>query len=181
MTTGFVKAVGGGLGALVLAAWFLHVATPPTVPRLSAVWLGSLLFAGLLIAFAANTLNLLDVRPSRALKGFWLLTLLGLLVSGGQGWLALVPLWAGTLAYAPADFRRRAMMGDAGANPLGACFGVWVLHHWSPPSVVPPSTAQWVLLGGLIALQLYAEHRSLTHDIQRVPLLRWLDAWGVRK
>ncbi len=181
VTTGFVKAVGGGLGALLLAAWFLSVATPSTVPRLSLMWLGSLLFATLLIALSANTINLLDVRPSRALKGFWVLSGIGLLVSQGEGWLALLPLWAGTLAYAPADFQRRAMMGDAGANPLGACFGVWVLHHWSSLSVVPPSAVQWVLLLLLIALQIYAERRSLTQDIQRIQPLRWLDELGVRK
>jgi hypothetical protein len=32
----------------------------------------------------------------------------------------------------------------------------------------------------LIAFHLYAERRSLTADIERVALLRWLDRWGVR-
>ncbi len=181
VTTGFVKAVGGGMGALLLTAWALNTSVPSTVSRFSLSWLGFWLFGALLVALCANAINLFDLRPSRALKGFWLLSAIGIWVSGGQGWLALLPLWVGTIAYAPADFRRKAMMGDAGSNPLGACFGIWVLHYWSPPSLAHPSAAQWGLLLALIALHIYAERRSLTQDIQRLPLLRWLDELGVRK
>jgi UDP-N-acetylmuramyl pentapeptide phosphotransferase/UDP-N-acetylglucosamine-1-phosphate transferase len=165
LTMGMVKAIGGGVGALILSAWAMGVLGQFQWER----WL----LGAMVIALSANALNLLDVRPSRALKGFWLLSLLGVGVTRGDGWLAFVPLWASTLAYAPDDFRRKAMLGDAGANPLGACFGVWVTLHWS-------LTAQVLLLLVLIAFHLYAERRSLTADIERVALLRWLDRWGVR-
>jgi len=149
--------------------------------RLSANWLSLLIFGTVLIAISANTLNLLDVRPSRALKGFWALSLVGLLVSGGEGWWSLLPLLAGTVAYAPADFRRQAMMGDAGSNPLGACFGVWVLNHWMSPSSGIATVELWILMAIFVAFQVYAECRSLTEDIKRVPPLRWLDELGVKK
>lgn len=181
ITTGFVKAVGGGIGALVLAIWIASVTVPPSVPCFSLQWLSLLALDTFLIGLCANTLNLLDVRPSRALKGFWLLTLIGVIVSRGDGWLALLPLWAGTLAYALADFRRQVMMGDSGANPLGACFGVWVLHHWMPTPPTHWSPALWLLLLAVVALQIYAERRSLTADIQRIPFLRWLDELGVKR
>jgi UDP-N-acetylmuramyl pentapeptide phosphotransferase/UDP-N-acetylglucosamine-1-phosphate transferase len=165
LTMGMVKAIGGGVGALILSAWVMGVLGQFRWER----WL----LGAMVIALSANALNLLDVRPSRALKGFWLLSLLGVGATRGDGWLAFVPLWASTLAYAPDDFRRKAMLGDAGANPLGACFGIWVALRWS-------LTAQVLLLLVLIAFHLYAERRSLTADIERVALLRWLDRWGVR-
>jgi UDP-N-acetylmuramyl pentapeptide phosphotransferase/UDP-N-acetylglucosamine-1-phosphate transferase len=165
LTMGMVKVIGGGVGALILSAWVMGVLGQFQWER----WL----LGAIVIALSANALNLLDVRPSRALKGFWLLSLLGVGVTRGDGWLAFVPLWASTLAYAPDDFRRKAMLGDAGANPLGACFGIWVTLRWS-------LTAQVLLLLVLIAFHLYAERRSLTADIERVALLRWLDRWGVR-
>jgi hypothetical protein len=181
ITTGFIKLVGGGIGAIFLSAWLFSVNVPPSVPRLSVNWLSLLVFGTVLIAISANTLNLLDVRPSRALKGFWALSLVGLLVSGGEGWWSLLPLLAGTVAYAPADFRRQAMMGDAGSNPLGACFGVWVLNHWMSPSSGIATVELWVLMAIFVAFQVYAECRSLTEDIKRVPPLRWLDELGVKK
>ncbi len=164
LTMGMVKAIGGGLGALILSAVAMSALGQFRWER----WL----LGALLIALSANALNLLDVRPSRALKGFWLLSLLGVGIARGDGWLAFVPLWAGTLAYAPDDFRRKAMLGDAGANPLGACLGVWMMLHWS----LTPQ-ALWML--ALIAFHLYAERRSLTADIEQVAFLRWLDRWGV--
>lgn len=164
LTMGMVKAIGGGLGALLLSAWAMRALGQFRWER----WL----LGATLIALSANALNLLDVRPSRALKGFWLLSLLGIGVAQGDGWLALVPLWTGTLAYAPDDFRRKAMLGDAGSNPLGACFGVWVMLHWMP-------AAQLVLLLALMGFHLYAERRSLTADMERVGFLSWLDRWGV--
>ena len=164
LTMGMMKAIGGGLGALLLSAWVARALGQFRWER----WV----VGATLIALSANAVNLLDVRPSRALKGFWLLSLLGIGAAQGDGWLAFLPLWASTLAYAPDDFRRRAMLGDAGSNPLGACLGVWVALHWS-------LTAQALLLLALIAFHLYAERRSLTMDIERVALLRWLDRWGV--
>lgn len=159
VTTGFIKAVGGGICGLGLAIWLTDGILP-------------VLVGALLIALSANALNLLDVRPSRALKGFWLLSGIGVGVSHGTGSFALLPLWVATVAYAPDDFRGKAMLGDAGANPLGACLGVWFLQNWSLP-------AQLSLLAFLIAFHIYAERRSLTADIERIPFLRWFDCLGV--
>jgi len=39
----------------------------------------------------------------------------------------------------------------------------------------------WILLAVFVALQIYAECRSLTEDIKRIPPLRWLDELGVKK
>ncbi len=179
ITTGFVKLVGGGLGAMLLSFWILSVNAPKALQPFSLRWFLLLTLWAIFIALSANALNLLDVRPSRALKGFWLLSIIGLIVSQGKGWQSLLPLLIGTLTYAPADFGRKVMMGDAGSNPLGACFSVWTLNHWTGTNGW--SSAVWVLLTVFAAFQIYAERRSLTDDIKRVPLLHWLDELGVRK
>lgn len=179
ITTGFVKLVGGGLGAILLSFWILTVNASKALKPLSPYWFLLLIMGAAFIALGANTLNLLDVRPSRALKGFWLLSVIGLIVSQGKSWQSLMPLLIGTLTYAPADFGRKVMMGDAGSNPLGACFSVWALNHWM--GTAGWSLSVWVLLAVFVAFQVYAERRSLTEDIKRIPLLRWLDELGVRK
>ncbi|MFN3422408.1 MAG: hypothetical protein ACK40X_11870, partial [Armatimonadota bacterium] len=159
--------------------WILSVNASKNLQPFSLHWFLLLTLWAIFIALGANTLNLLDVRPSRALKGFWMLSVIGLLVSQGKGWQSLLPLLIGTLTYAPADFGRKVMMGDAGSNPLGACFGVWALNHWMETACWSPSVL--VLLAFFVVFQIYAERRSLTDDIKRIPLLRWLDELGVRK
>jgi magnesium-transporting ATPase (P-type) len=181
VTTGFVKLVAGGLGAFLLAWWLLAVKVSPLMSHFSLHWLSLLFLSALLIALSANTMNLLDVRPSRALKGFWLLSISGLIVSRGEGWQSSLPLIIGTIAYAPSDFNRKAMLGDAGSNPLGACFGVWVLNHWMLFPSERFSLELWILLAVFAAVQIYSEFRSLTKDIKQIPPLRWLDELGVRK
>src|SRR4051794_37736949 len=68
LTTGGLKVLGIGAGALVAAA----VATPThraDGSRRSVVgWLADVAASGALVASSANLLNLLDLRPGRALK-----------------------------------------------------------------------------------------------------------------
>ncbi len=72
--------------------------------------------------------NLLDLRPGRSTKAFVLLGL-GLTIGAGEP----APLWTLGLFAAPAlvaglyDLRERAMLGDTGANLLGALAGLWLV------------------------------------------------------
>lgn len=61
LTTGALKAIGGGLVALLFA--FITLSGRPW-------W--EILTAALLVALAANTINLVDLRPGRAIKVFYL-------------------------------------------------------------------------------------------------------------
>lgn len=159
LTTGALKAAGS-LGLALFAMSYLGLS--------NARWL---LAAGVLV-LATNVFNLLDLRPGRASKAF---VLLGAGLTAGSG--QLRPLWALGLFVAPAlvagvyDLRERAMLGDTGANLLGALAGLWLVLSLS-------GTGQLVALGVLAAITLYAELRSISALVERTPGLRELDSWG---
>ena len=67
--------------------------------------------------------------------------------------------------------RERAMLGDTGSNLVGALAGVWLLETLSDP-------ARFVALGVLFVLTVYAEFRSISSVIDRVPPLKQLDSLG---
>jgi UDP-GlcNAc:undecaprenyl-phosphate GlcNAc-1-phosphate transferase len=104
----------------------------------------------------------------------------GLIAAGGAGGpdrsagLAAVaaPLGAG-LALLPEDLAERAMLGDAGANALGAMLG-------AAAAASLPRSARAGLLAGIIALTVASEKVSFTKVIERTPMLRRLDMLGRR-
>jgi UDP-GlcNAc:undecaprenyl-phosphate/decaprenyl-phosphate GlcNAc-1-phosphate transferase len=100
VTSGAVKVAGIGATGLLAAAAGL--------PRGA-----DLLLDGALVAGAANLLNLFDLRPGRALK-VGLLAAVALDEPGIAGAAA---------ALLPGDLGERTMLGDAGANALGAVLG----------------------------------------------------------
>jgi len=117
------------------------------------------LSGALLVGLAANFLNQLDTKPGRALKAY-------LLLAPPTG----APLRAAVI-LAPYDLREMAMLGDSGANALGALLGL---------SSVSKLTARgrWAAIGALAGLTLLGETRSLGALIERTPVLRELDALG---
>jgi UDP-GlcNAc:undecaprenyl-phosphate GlcNAc-1-phosphate transferase len=122
-----------------------------------------------LVAGGANLVNLFDLRPGRAVK----VTLASgaLLAAAGQPGAACAPLGAAA-ALLPEDLAERAMLGDAGANALGAMLGA--------ASAPLPRRARAALLAGIVALTLASEKVSFTKVIERTPPLRWLDMLGRR-
>lgn len=163
-TTGSVKALFGG-GLALACGLSLHG------PSLKA------LVSGALIALAANAVNLLDVRPGRALKGAVMLSAVSMagylmppspwfgggLAAWGAPFGASLALWRG-------DHKGEWMLGDAGANVLGAAAGLLAAGT--------PLAWQGGMLVMLIALHLYSERRSLSELIEASPLLARLDRWG---
>jgi UDP-GlcNAc:undecaprenyl-phosphate GlcNAc-1-phosphate transferase len=63
------------------------------------------------------------------------------------------------------------MLGDTGANLLGALAGLWLVLTLS-------GTGQLVALALLAAITLYGELRSISTLLERTPGLRRLDSWG---
>ena len=158
LTTGALKALGG-LAAGLAAGALLH----PGRPALIAA-------DALLVALTANLVNLLDLRPGRALKGFGLLCLLPAVLSPDSLHL-LGPLLAAAAVSAPADLAGRTMMGDVGANTLGAAAGLALAASLGPAGRI----AAIILL---LALHLLCERLSLTDLIARSRLLSSLDRLG---
>ncbi|HTZ85759.1 MAG TPA: hypothetical protein VMB05_03735, partial [Solirubrobacteraceae bacterium] len=69
------------------------------------------------------------------------------------------------------DLRERAMLGDPGANLLGALAGLWLVLTLS-------TTGQVIALVLLLALTIYGELRSISGFVERTPGLRQLDSLG---
>jgi UDP-GlcNAc:undecaprenyl-phosphate GlcNAc-1-phosphate transferase len=159
LSTGALKATGS-LGLALLAMSYLGLS--------NGRWL---LAAGVLV-LATNVFNLLDLRPGRTGKVF---VVLGAALTIGAG--ELRPLWTLGLFAAPAlvagfyDLRERAMLGDTGANLLGALAGLWLVLSLS-------GTGQLIALLALAAVTVYGELRSISELVERTPGLRELDSWG---
>lgn len=122
------------------------------------------------MAGTANLINLLDLRPGRAAKASALgaATLLGG-AAGGAG-AAVLGTSLGVLAP---DLGEKVMLGDSGANGLGALLGYRLAAGSSPP-------ARAGILAVLVALTAASEKVSFTRVIEATPGLRDLDGWGRR-
>ncbi|SPF01508.1 hypothetical protein [Streptomyces sp. MA5143a] len=85
--------------------------------------------AGVVIAGAAHMVNLVDVRPGRAVCATLALALPGMLREGAAGEVAAATAGA-VLAVLTDDLAERTMLGDTGAHALGAALGcAAVLAH----------------------------------------------------
>jgi hypothetical protein len=172
ITSGLVKIAG--VGAAGLAAAALLAAQPrgrrSHRPAGRAAALDVLLGAGV-IAGTANLLNLLDLRPGRALKAGLLIGVP--LAAGPAGGLAAGPVGAAA-ALLPADLDERIMLGDSGANALGALLGVALAARTGPVG----RAAILAVVGGLTAA---SERVSFTAVIERTDWLRRLDEFGRRR
>lgn len=84
------------------------------------------ILTGASAVLAANALNQLDTGPGRAAGAFVAgYAAVGLMADSTRrdSWLAGLPLAAAVLGYWPHDRRGAVMMGDTGANALGAALG----------------------------------------------------------
>ncbi len=171
VTTGAVKI--GGIGVTGVAAAVLN-GGPVVDVAINAA----------LVAGSANLMNLFDLRPGRALKVALAAGVpLGIsqLASGpaGRSWSAggagaavAAPVGA-AVALLPEDLGERAMLGDAGANALGALLGAAAAGRLS-------RRARIAILAGVTGLNAASEVVSFTKVIRRTPPLHWLDMLGRR-
>jgi len=159
LTTGGLKAGGGFAMALFLA--YFH---SPTII--------DLVVNCLLIGLFTNLINLLDLRPGRAVKGFlFFLLVIIALVAGRVDWMLVAPLLGAVLYYFRFDVGARTMMGDAGSNVLGLALGYFAV-------LALPLWYRAGFLMFLIAVHIYTEKYSLSSTIEKVPWLRAIDQLG---
>lgn len=157
LTTGGLKALGGGMIALFVAFF------------LSAGFLDIVLNT-LILALFTNMLNLLDLRPGRAIKGF-LFFLIILLLTAAVDYTLLAPLLGAVLCYFYYDLKARAMMGDAGSNVLGFALGYLAVSGLELQGRV-------IVLVFLILMHIYTEKYSLTKTIENNKILKYIDQLG---
>ena len=163
LTTGGLKVLGIGAAGLVSAVLLADRDTGP-VRRTVDV-----LADGALVAASANLVNLLDLRPGRALK---------------VGSLAAAALSLGGSPHAPAvlgaasaawtgDLAERDMLGDCGANALGALLGAATVASTS-------RRVRSVVLTVVLGLTVASERVSFSRVIAATPWLDALDMIGRR-
>jgi UDP-N-acetylmuramyl pentapeptide phosphotransferase/UDP-N-acetylglucosamine-1-phosphate transferase len=186
VTTGAVKVLGLGVTGLATAALVDRdlrrsaarshgSAAPAAVPTAVDTLVG-----GAVVAGTANLLNLLDLRPGRALKA----TILGAaaiassrgtrdsLRAGAAATSAAAAAGAALGLLAP-DLRGEAMLGDTGANSAGALLGTALVQ-------AAGRRGRLVALAVLTGLTLASEKVSFTQVIESTPVLREVDALGRR-
>ncbi|MGQ0824788.1 MAG: hypothetical protein ACT4OX_07150 [Actinomycetota bacterium] len=160
VTTGLLKIVGGAAVAFVLASQDDFVSGK------------RLLADAVLIALAANLGNLLDRAPGRVLK-VGLLAWLPIAIAAGTGevGVAVAVVIGAYCGLFGDDLRERFMIGDTGANVLGAVLGLAVVLEFG-------RGVRNVVLVALVVLNLAAEFVSFSRVIERVPALRRFDHMG---
>jgi UDP-GlcNAc:undecaprenyl-phosphate/decaprenyl-phosphate GlcNAc-1-phosphate transferase len=162
ITTGFLKLFGGAAVAIIL------VATPGFAHG------RRILVDAVLIALAANLGNLLDRAPGRTLKFAAVAYVpLAVVVGDAAAGVAIAPAMGAAFGLLPDDLREHLMLGDAGANVVGAVLGLGVVLGRGEVSRI---TALVVLIIANVA----AEIVSFSSIIDRVGPLRWFDRLGQR-
>lgn len=157
VTSGLIKILGVGASGLAAAA-ILGRSRPGTGG------LADLAVNAVLIAGTANLVNLFDLRPGRAAKVI-------LLLGGGLATAGGAPVLGAAAGSLPTDLAGRSMLGDCGANALGAGLATAAAYAL-------PRPARIAALAGVLALNLASERVSFTAVIERTPWLRRLDHLG---
>ena len=176
VTTGALKIAVIGSGALVGGVLLARDRSAAAGGRALAASVVDAATGAVVIASWANLLNLLDLRPGRALKTASIVSA-PLLATPGRDGEPTGLLAAGTLGVSlialPEDLLENTMLGDTGANAVGALLGTALACH--PSRAVRAGAA----LSG-IGLILASEKVSFSRVIADTPALAALDGLGRR-
>jgi UDP-N-acetylmuramyl pentapeptide phosphotransferase/UDP-N-acetylglucosamine-1-phosphate transferase len=177
LTTGGLKVLGIGATGLLAAA----LALPGQRPSLRQLGTRArrrdrvgrafdVVTAGAVVAGSANLVNLLDLRPGRALK---VVLATGPLLAGRRGGALAATTAGAAVALLKEDLGEQAMLGDTGANAAGAALGAALVASAG-------RRTRLVALAALVGLTLASERWSFTKVIESTPGLREFDALGRR-
>ncbi len=159
LTTGGFKAIVGGLISLFIGSML-------------SFNVFEIVLNTLIIALFTNLINLLDLRPGRALKGFLLISFIFM----GIGILEEIKVIvlssvAYAIGYFYEDMKGNTMMGDVGSNTLGVVLGISSAISFTLP-------IKCIILVLLIGIHLVAEKYSITEIIKKNPILNFIDKLG---
>lgn len=147
------------------------------VATLTDEGIGIQLLRVVIIAGAANAANLLDLAPGRATKVAILALIPAVILERANAYFLVGPImFTGAIAgLLPFEMREEVMLGDAGANALGAAIGVaWVI------TAGDDLTALAVAAAVVVAINVAGEMVSFSRVIDRVGFLRAFDRLGRR-
>lgn len=158
LTTGGLKAMLGGLVGLLISV---------TISKsLSGIIVGTLV-----IALSTNFINLLDLRPGRAIKVYLFLIILSMPFCSNFNREIMMIILPSVIAYFYYDLKALAMMGDAGSNVLGVSLGIFVVLSFNIKVQIV-----WLIL--LILIHILTEIFSLTKIIANNKVLNYIDKLG---
>lgn len=160
LTTGGLKALTGGV-----------------IGIMASVYVGGnyydIIIGAIIMALSTNFMNLLDLRPGRAIKVYFLFTVILLFLVSSDARLISLLLLPSVIVYFILDLKAYAMMGDAGSNVLGASLGFIAVLGLS-------SVAKLILLIFLLVIHVITEKYSLTEIIEKNNILNRIDILGRR-
>ena len=158
LTTGGFKALFGG---------FVGIAISVAISK-NIVDIG---INTLIIALSTNLMNLLDLRPGRAIKVYLviILTLFFTLIGYPKGLILI--LLPSVLVYFKEDIKAKAMMGDTGSNVLGISIGILIAIGYARLIRLA-----WLIF--LIFIHILTEKYSLTKIIENNKVLNFIDKLG---
>ena len=157
LTGGLVKIVAGGIAGAIAA--------------IPADGLGHKLEVFLLVPLTANLFNLLDRAPGRALKVAFVFFVPLMTLGPATLAVGMAGLAGALVAVTAADLRERAMLGDAGANPVGAVVGLALAYSLEEPFRI-------IAVLAIGTLNVASERVSFSRVIDSTPWLRALDRIG---
>lgn len=145
ISTGIYKAAGG-----LLLGFFVSSRINEGIME----WI----MGGLFLALLTNFFNLLDTRPVRSAKVFFLISFV-IVIFFRDFALVLLPVWGILIVYLPWELNKKIMLGDTGAYLLGGILGIFSLFALSGKTIVFLNLI-------LLIIHLFCERFSLNRIIE---------------
>ena len=158
VTTGLIKIIFGIVAGIVAA----HLFGGDNILRT--------ICAFFLIPLSANSINLFDLRPGRALFVFFISFFVICLISNFDmyDWGIISVVMVVTVSAYIWDRIGQAMMGDSYSNVLGAFLGILIIMN----------TPSWFWIVAIILnilLQIFSEKYSISKTIENSKILNFID------
>ncbi|MGL5717007.1 MAG: glycosyl transferase [Paraclostridium sp.] len=158
LTTGGFKALFGGFVGLIIS-----IAISKNIIDIC--------INTLIIALSTNLMNLLDLRPGRAIKVHLLISAIIFLTIIGYPKGLLLLLVPSVIVYFSHDLKAKAMMGDTGSNVLGISIGILIAMGYGINIRI-----FWLVF--LVFIHILTEKYSLTKIIEKNKFLNFIDKLG---
>lgn len=136
----------------------------------------SLILNTFLISMMQNFINLLDLRPGRAIKAYLFLSLITLpFILFSSAFTGINSgIIVALLFYLPYELKEKCIMGDIGSNVLGILLGIIIAASKS-------FLLKIIVLSFIAIAQIYAEKKSISYLIEGNSILKFIDMIGREK